>query len=483
MFVYKNIEINEKERAEFVRFVNENVIEIIIIDRGIKIQAPIKYIYKVKNAAEAKKLSMYPARVFECRLKEVEPSSVNSLRSKWSEKAINMFNQKVMNKKAVIEIYSVVANIVSVVLKTEDEVETNWNHLLLNLGYAQECEESYASKINHDIRERENCVLREPVDPEEDFKNVKDEKWIEQNEIKTPKKEFCDRIIKLTGPFSPLETSLRALSMDHTGFAKVDSTSVNHVLFNDEILSLHDKFFIAADVSFGAVNRNVKVRETTEMPNIPGLSCLLAMIFSPVAQLRRDEKKTRYISIITGLGLDQTDKKSYFRERDAVQLIDFNLREEDIHDINRLRFWMSKMLHRDPFHKLPNLTDRQREQILKTIQEIISSVINKKREVLDIQTGKNKFNWDIDQEDVIHVTSRIGDGAIWGPIPIPPLTEMSIEMRMQLVQHVEQFEKPGAFDFVRECKLCGKSINNEGERHMHLMSTLHLLRKRQLGIA
>lgn len=481
--IYKNFEAKDMERAELIRYVNDQLVEIYIMDRGVNMEVALKYIFTFPKNAETNKLKSYPPRSFECKLKEIEPSCMQTFGNKWSGEAIEYFRDNVLYKDAMIRIFSIINDVVTVDLKTFDgDTSINWNLKLVNGNYAQECEESYGSKVNHEKRRNDLNSLEKPQDPKTEFASVIDKNFIRLHEFEGPEKSKCEKTIKLVGPYSPLETSLRSVSSDITGYVRVDASSINHVLLHDEILSLHSKFYVAADISLSAKNQNVKVRETTVMPNIPGLSVILGLIFSPAAQLRRDKEKTRYVSIITGLGLDKNYQKPYFHERDSLQCIDFNLIEEDISDINRLRFAMSSMLHRDPFHKLPNLNDRQREQLLKNIKEAFLTIINKKHSVRDVQMGVDHFKWNVDQEDAIRLTSRIGSGAIWDYISIPPLNEMPFVMKQSLIKHVQDLESPLMNTYAKECKLCGKPFNNPNDLQLHLISKLHKIRKQQLGI-
>ncbi|CAG9798816.1 unnamed protein product [Chironomus riparius] len=469
-------------RAELIRYVRDDLVEIYVMDRGTNILVTPKYIYTFQKDIATNKLKTYPPRVFECKLKEIEPSCMQSFGNKWSGEAIEYFKANVLNKDAIIKVFSIVNDVVIVDLKTFDGKNSiYWNTKLVDENYAQECEESYGSKVNHEKRSYAFRILDKPQDPKIEFESVINKNYILRHKQDGPDKSKCDQIIKLVGPYSPLETNLRSISGDITGYVRVDASSINHVLLHDEILGLHSKFYVAADISLGEKNQNVKVRETTAMPNIPGLSVILALVFSPVAQLRRDKEKTRYISIITGLGLDEQYQKPYFHERDALQSLDFNLMEKDISDINRLRFAMSSMLYRDPFHELPNLNDRQREQLLKNIKESFLTIINKNHTVRDIQMGNDRFKWNVDQEDAIRIASRIGHGAIWDYISIPPLNEMPYIMKEKLIKHAQDLEDDTAM-YSRECKLCGKPFNNPNEQKLHLISKMHKIRKQQLGI-
>lgn len=66
------------------------------------------------------------------------------------------------------------------------------------------------------------------------------------------------------------------------------------------------------------------------MPNIPGLALLLALIFCPFAEIRKDQSEDRYTTVLTGLGFDPETKHSYFDQRDSVFDVNVDLQESDL---------------------------------------------------------------------------------------------------------------------------------------------------------
>lgn len=74
-------------------------------------------------------------------------------------------------------------------------------------------------------------------------------------------------------------------------------------------------------------------RETTIMPNIPGFGPLMALIFSPYCEFFRDKYKSRYVSIICGLGQHPKTKQPLYGEHDSVFNLDCDIDVDDIEKV------------------------------------------------------------------------------------------------------------------------------------------------------
>lgn len=86
----------------------------------------------------------------------------------------------------------------------------------------------------------------------------------------------------------------------------------------------------------GVENASLLAYETTLLPNIRGFGPLVAMIFCPMADLKRDSMKSRYVSLLTGLGPSGRRGTPLFPERDAVFQLDFELKNNDIQSVRNL---------------------------------------------------------------------------------------------------------------------------------------------------
>lgn len=74
---------------------------------------------------------------------------------------------------------------------------------------------------------------------------------------------------------------------------------------------------------------SLTIRETTLLPNIRGIGPLIALLFCPTMELKRDETKARYISFVSGLGYNNKEKHPIFEEHDSNFHLDVELTGED----------------------------------------------------------------------------------------------------------------------------------------------------------
>lgn len=77
-------------------------------------------------------------------------------------------------------------------------------------------------------------------------------------------------------------------------------------------------------------------RETTLMPNIPGFAQLMAMIFCPYMELLQDSNRSRYVSMLCGLGASPTEARPMFEEHDLQLDLNVDITTEDIENVNDL---------------------------------------------------------------------------------------------------------------------------------------------------
>ena len=62
--------------------------------------------------------------------------------------------------------------------------------------------------------------------------------------------------------------------------------------------------------------RKVTLKNTTMLPNIPGLPALLSLLFAPRAEYRSDERRSRLTGALCGLGYNPETQRSLYREHD-----------------------------------------------------------------------------------------------------------------------------------------------------------------------
>lgn len=454
------------------------------MDIGCDLEVETSEIYTFSNGDNKIKLQSYPPRVILCRLQEIKPAFVKGFDEKWSDDAISKFRCETKDKKVTVKVFSIYTDIVNVKLIVSDKNgnEICWNDKLIADGYATECEETFASKHDHADRERRRNLSAERVyGPEEEFKGKLVARTTTRPQISLNSSNFKAEI-RLKGPVSPLEIPLKAI-VKHIGtYVSIEGASVNQILLNENFKDFRPSLCVAAEMYLDFEMNKIKLRETTIYPNIVGLPALFALLFAPTLQVCRNSDKTRYTSILAGLGADDNNIP-YFGDRDAMIDIDFELLESDFFTINNLRYTISKLLYVEPFTNMniPNLGDGQREGLLRKIKDLLMKILSQKRIPREIEEPHKSFEWNIDQEDVQKMTQN--NRHIFEFISCPPLVEMDLEKKKKLLDHAIDLErgghKTGRINN-QECKLCNVYWGNREELKIHLLSMLHKNRKEQL---
>ena len=455
-------------------------VEVHLVDLGHKATFCCNTIFMFNVEEEACEVMKYPPRFFVCTLTETQPSSTLSSEGKWTKEAIEAF-KTVVNHKATIQIYSVVDDVASVHLTSAKEC---WNMKLVHDGFAEEREESYTSKMNHEFRMQKQSESIAPDDLTKEF-GKKVDKSHQSRSVPSPPLRDCVERLKLLGPYSPLEIDLSGAGRIYQSKVSIDGFSVNSVMLNDDLLNFHGKFCVASEITMNQKSSHLTLRETTMMPNIPGLASLLALVFSPTVELRRNLSKSRYTSLLAGLGFNMDRQQPYYGERDAAFKIDFELTTEGIRSINQLRKKMSDMLRLGPQQEFPDLVERKKVQTLTEIKTLVLDIINKDRRILsnDTSDAPDLFNWNVDQTETQRRENLHEVRSIFSAIEFPPLHEPSYEEIQQMKQHAEELKScaKGTINLQPQtCKLCSIDWSTTFELGLHLLSKKHQKRCEEL---
>lgn len=143
--------------------------------------------------------------------------------------------------------------------------------------------------------------------------------------------EYRSKVI-LQGPFSPLETYLVHLATVGTSKTiSIETTSVNSVLLNTCLEYPRGLLLVSQSITQDARNEShLVLRNTTLLPNMPGLASLIILIFTPYMELRRDPLGTHYTGSLCGLGYDQSTGQSLFPEHDLDNIFDVEITIDDL---------------------------------------------------------------------------------------------------------------------------------------------------------
>lgn len=85
---------------------------------------------------------------------------------------------------------------------------------------------------------------------------------------------------------------------------------------------------------YQTARNDISIRNTTLLPNIPGLPAILALLFCPRAELKRNIEKTHYNAVLCGFG--HIDGVSICPNRDMLIRIDTIITQEDVDDVSYL---------------------------------------------------------------------------------------------------------------------------------------------------
>ncbi|CAG9820347.1 unnamed protein product [Phaedon cochleariae] len=233
---------------------------------------------------------LLPPLGVECILHGVQPSMKLNPKGLWTEQVNEHWKNQTYNVLLFGQVHSVVDNVVYLVVYKSDPGRKqikSLNQMMLDLGHAEPAVESFLSKEDHAKREKlgSNC-----------------------------------KTIELKGPYSPLEMRLYGcIESSADKSVEIEGNSINTVLLDSEPQDYH--------TSQSATGSRIKLRQTTLMPNVPGLPMLLTLIFCPTMRPKVTEDVTRVASLLCGLGFNPYTDKPFYPAHDLI---------------NRIRFYMNQ---------------------------------------------------------------------------------------------------------------------------------------------
>uniref|UniRef100_A0A182QHI4 Probable ATP-dependent RNA helicase spindle-E n=1 Tax=Anopheles farauti TaxID=69004 RepID=A0A182QHI4_9DIPT len=350
-------------------------------------------------------LTQIPERVFEASLAEVQPSVVVSPNEIWLVEAIEQFRDEVLGKQVHVEVYSVVNRVAIVFLfrAENDPIERSVNRWLVASNQAQPAVESFPSKMNHEQRQRVQLDMQmddmyraqimADCSEQARFYEVDDEMDPDGADWELPG-ELLKVRLTLHGPYSPLE--VRCSSTVFASYQKpvgIEKESINSILLDANPQNTYAKLLVAGDVNEMGSNRLV-ARLTTTMPNIPGMPALMALIFAPTCQLKKDADGTRVVGLLAGLGLDPGTGESIYPEHDMSLAVDVTLGGEDIADINALRYTMDSILHGGHNEQTPLLGEHSIESLMRKVKDYLLKILQRERAIAENDSNTwHDFNW------------------------------------------------------------------------------------------
>ncbi|XP_031619138.1 probable ATP-dependent RNA helicase spindle-E [Contarinia nasturtii] len=421
----------------------------------------------------------FPARCFQCKLAEIQPSMANiSGGNMWDRATVDLFNSFVTEREVTAKIYSVVNGIASVYILTKG---INLNDVLIRKGFGEFCEENILSKNNHWKRQHLQKAIDQEGHDAECLEFVDCDEYysmIEGDSIKQLDHRMLERFVILKGPRSPLESELHS-ALVHSGkrSVNIDMHSVNSVFLTSLQQDQSIKYMVASHVSQqSANNKEFTIHQTTLLPSIRGFGPLMAMVFCPAADLKRDQWNSRYISVRTGLGYNDDRKHPYFAEHDAVFQLDFDFGMEDLEMINQMRYNLDTLLSSSD-----KVSFKNRLQVMKKLKEVTLNLLTKERTVIETHCVPHEWK-EYAESDFKESNNIYGLKSIFPLHGLPRLMTLDTTMKKRLKIHCTELRKmtmtmPRAVI----CQLCATDIDNVTMLRAHLMTRLHIEREKQIG--
>ncbi|XP_034531835.1 ATP-dependent RNA helicase TDRD9 [Notolabrus celidotus] len=345
-------EANEQNmyyRAKILH-IRGNTVEVFFLDFGNTAVVDISNLKEIPS-----EILSHPFQAQEFQVIEMRPSAQSIiLGNQWSSRARNRFSTLVKDQSLLVSLYSILHGVMRVQLHINTETtNTSVLDILVEEGHAVKAEESFDSKTNHEAlttlyRDMEAGTYV----PNSVSSSWKDRKKEEKQVINglldhfSKSRQPCAKAkAVLHGPNSANKVQFRRLH-EQTLYktVHVEKSSINSVAVNENPQYKHQRMLVAGTVSVNASGTRILLRDTSIMPDIPGLPALVTMLFTPIMELRTNEERTCYTGALCGLGWNSQSQEGILPERDIELAFDLKFDVEDMTEINLLRGTVNRLV-------------------------------------------------------------------------------------------------------------------------------------------
>ncbi|KAL7306698.1 hypothetical protein TKK_0001370 [Trichogramma kaykai] len=461
---------------------NNDAARVFFIDKGFACPVAATELRAIKN----QNISNLPALAFECRLSGIEPSAKKDVNGDWCSEAQNLFALYMSDKFIIFgTVYSVVDSVVSLDIECVDGKEKiKLNKLLVENEYAQEREESYLSKYNHDLRESYQDFKPEQTKYLE-FHQY-DKKYLINVYPNPPDEDICSHDIMLMGPYSPLEIHLASLSASATNkTVSIETISVNSILLDSDLESPYERLVVSSVINQSRDGSKLTLRDTTLMPLVPGLTALICLIFAPKIELRRNSKGSHYVGALCGLGADPKRGIALMPEHDIEVLFNTEFTIDDLQNINRLRHWMNMGIC-----VAQNEDEDLEEQAMMCQHKVIQFIRTLTERNKTYQKSEKIANFDkwnlYDKTLFMRPTNKVMKEDSVYPLHSALMLDERDEDIDNLVDHIEELRYMAVCDPRQSnkidvvCQLCDMQFFYRHDLRNHLVSADHMRAEKQL---
>nr|XP_046268053.1 ATP-dependent RNA helicase TDRD9 isoform X2 [Scatophagus argus] len=300
-------------------------------------------------------LRSHPFQAQEFQVTEMRPSAQSIiLGSQWSSRARNRFLTLVKGHSLIVSLYSILYGVMRVQLLINTETaNTTITDLLVEEGHAVKAEENFDSKQNHETL----MSLYQDMEAGTYVPNTASSSWTDR---KKEEKQLIDSLldhfsksrqsyskskVHLHGPSSSNKIKFHHLGRKtHYKTVYIEKRSINSLAVNENPHYKHQRMMVAGTVSVNSTGTQILLKDTSIMPDIPGLPALVTMLFTPIMELRTNEERTCYTGALCGLGWKSQTQEGILPERDIELIFDVKIDVEDITEINALRVAVNRLV-------------------------------------------------------------------------------------------------------------------------------------------
>ncbi|TMS21083.1 ATP-dependent RNA helicase TDRD9 [Larimichthys crocea] len=300
-------------------------------------------------------LLSHPFQAQEFQVTKMCPSAQSIiLGNQWSSQARDRFITLVKGHSLLVLLYSILHDVMRVQLLINTEM-TNRSvvDILVEEGHAVRAEESFDSKQNHEAL----MTLYKDMETGRYVPNSGGSSWSGRKE---EEKQLIDNLLNEfswnrhpysktrahpRGPFSPNKIQFHSLSRKaHYKTVCIEKSSINSLALSDTPHYKHQRVLVAGTVSVNPTGTRILLKDTTNMPDIPGLPSLITMLFTPIMELRTNKERTCYTGALCGLGWNSQTNEAILPEHDIELTFDVKFDVEDITEINALRVAINRLV-------------------------------------------------------------------------------------------------------------------------------------------
>ncbi|XP_029453911.1 ATP-dependent RNA helicase TDRD9 isoform X2 [Rhinatrema bivittatum] len=415
---FADLENQRYYRAQIL-YISGDSAEVFFVDYGNRAKVSLSLLRNIPSY-----LLELPFQALEFKICKMRPSAKSLVcGEQWSSAASQHFASLVNGCALVVKVYSMVHSVlhVDVYRHSGNQEDRSIRDMLIAEGFAEPAEESYESKQNHELLKDLSSSAIKADNAYTSCHTRQDKKYLldflldsfSANKLGNPN---CK--VVLHGPFNPYEIRFHSMTrVSRFRCVCMEKESINSVLVNDAPEDVYQRMLVAASLSVNASGSTMLLRETSLMPNIPGLPALLSMLFAPVMELRVDQSGREFTGTLCGLGCNTKDGTPVFPEHDLELTFDVRVDVDDIVEINIIRTAINNLVC-SRTNDLPNLCQERTAKLQEEARQKLLNLIckQKPREIIIPKWHEKPYEWNqVDPKFLIeqYPEKNVGDRSVY----------------------------------------------------------------------